>query len=256
MCRFDKLKTVEEIQTFFDFTPENGGFFSQVINVISDDYKDILQEYALSIDTLLITMYSNRYVMYRFFRDVEMENIEKEKNLFKTYIANLLMGEKYHFITLINSTKQEYNPIENYSMVEDGTDTNIFNHGKQHENVEYNTGAQEIKNTTEYGQQTGENQKAPYDTQTYYPNEKNTSSAYVDVNTANSGVRNDSQVTDRNGFTDDNNTEHHLTRTGNIGVTTSQQMLMSERELSDISISKIICDFIVENICTGVSVAL
>ena len=47
-------------------------------------------------------------------------------------------------------------------------------------------------------------------------------------------------------------TDTNLTRKGNIGVTTSQQMIMSEREVRNFSVIKVICSDLISYLCSRV----
>lgn len=107
----------------------------------------------------------------------------------------------------------EYNPIENYSMTEKGTDTtdNTLNKGIQTDSEQH----QSYTDTTQ-------DQVAPYDT-SVYNNQMQT--------TFNGGSRESSYINGSRQDTAKNVVTHELTRSGNIGVTTSQQMIQSEIDL-------------------------
>ena len=145
---------------------------------------------------------------------------------------------QYRYDKLYNTTVLEYSPIENYDRTESTSTekTNTMTHGDQTETVETSTGEQ--TNTT-----TGQNKISPFDT----PNLINTDGSDI---TDTEGARNDSSTLARNSYNDTDNGNETVTSRihGNIGVTTSQQMLMSEREVSNFSLIKIIANDVTDSI--------
>lgn len=100
----------------------------------------------------------------------------------------------------------QYNPIENYSMTEEMTDDEtVSEYGKVHTRED---NLKDESKTAVYGF----NSTGPIDTGA--------------GETSRTGV-----VTDRDSGEDTHTRNYTLTRSGNIGVTTSQQMLQSERDL-------------------------
>lgn len=144
----------------------------------------------------------------------------------------------------------EYNPIENYSMTEEMTDdTTVDEYGKT---VTRTDNLQHTK--------TGSETNTPNTTETNTPNLQTTEGNKVFGFNSSVGVDSDSSVsaatgtntitktgtetlqhnvtdsdtgtqTHRDGGSDTHTRNYTLTRSGNIGVTTSQQMLQSERDL-------------------------
>lgn len=149
-----------------------------------------------------------------------------------------LFMNKYRYDKLYNTTVLEYSPIENYDRVESTTTakTNTMTHGNQSETVNTSTGEQ--TNTT-----TGQNKISPFDT----TNLVNTDGSDI---TDTTGGRNDSSTLARNSYNDTDNGSETITSRihGNIGVTTSQQMLLSERDVSNFSLIKIIANDVVDSI--------
>ena len=114
----------------------------------------------------------------------------------------------------------EYNPIENYSMTEQGTDRhctqNINRHGEYSSNeLTSNTHNENVQDGSAYGYNDGQQ---PISKQT----ENNTQKA-------GSNARGNMESTDKGA--EMGKTIHEFKRSGNIGVTTSQQMLSSEKDL-------------------------
>lgn len=141
---------------------------------------------------------------------------------------------------LYETTKYEYNPIENYDRIEDGHDTDT------HSGTDRNTGTLARTGT---------------DTTTDQPHIEHYIAAY---NSAASGdddglkkqYRDDGDSTSEieYGSTDTTNgsmthghkidTDHHLRAHGNIGVRSSQELIMQEREIAEFNIyDRIINDF-------------
>lgn len=136
----------------------------------------------------------------------------------------------------------EYNPLENYNMIEEGQDIDKMEYGEK--TKEYNHGAK--SSSDQYGAQSGSSTKGAMESSEEDEISAFNSSSYQDSNrkSSNEGSRSDSfnrsSYTDGHSETaykdsevssaeDDTTTkDHQLTRSGNIGVTTSQQMLQSE----------------------------
>ena len=140
-----------------------------------------------------------------FFVDRETGKIN---NLSMTTLANVLFtkyGNKWakEYATL----SLQYNPINNYDMVEQMTN-DITTHQFGHTNTR-------TDNTNE----TSETEKAGFNSSTYSPADK------VSIK-GNAGT-----VADVETGTNTDTRNYRLTRSGNIGVTTSQQMIESERKL-------------------------
>lgn len=105
----------------------------------------------------------------------------------------------YKYNKLAETTKVEYNPIENYNMTEKVTSENIGETSSESTNKEYTIDTDTLKDSMQ------------------------------NVTTNNSNI---------NGTTE---TE----RSGNIGVTTTQQMLDSERKIANFNLYDIMClDFV------------
>ena len=193
------------------------------------------------------------------------ENIDSIPNM----VLNMIECKKYQYNKLWKSTLLNYEPLENYRMEESGTDTSIENTtsniGEQTNNGNdsktTNNGEINIasSNSTNYGgKETTSEFVSPYDdtearlskkTENEYTNRKDgttatsTTEAREDSETSNSsvtvGARTDTS-------TNDSTTNHTFTRSGNIGVTTSQQMLQSEREIAYFNFISIVAHDIVK----------
>jgi len=149
-----------------------------------------------------------------------------------------LSANQYRYDKLYNTTVLEYSPIENYDRIESSTTqkTNNITHGTQSETVNTSTGSQ--TNTT-----TGQNKISPFDT----TNLVNTDGSDI---TDTTGERNDTSTLARNSYSDTDTTDETITSRihGNVGVTTSQQMILSERDVANFSLIKIIANDVVDSI--------
>lgn len=133
----------------------------------------------------------------------------------------------------------EYNPIENYSMTENGTDVRTPNL---------------VTDSTATGKSTGKSTNATttttavttYDNTVDFINQnKGTDNTSTDTSTDNSS-------TGKTTTTGTEKTVHEFSRSGNIGVTTSQQMIQAERDIADFStISQFVND-IANLICLSI----
>ena len=248
--------------------------------------------------------------------------MKTDADVIRKRVTNLINVRKYNYTRLYNTTLLEYNPIENYSMTEEGTDTTTASGTKTDDLGAYSDttsgtdtttitdskteklGAYEDANTstttndtaplttntnnvtTDTGSETHERKVAPFDSDTYAEQELNTDtfkdrknvtntetivSSHTDTTTkrdnAIGGARENSYTTSTtdalehgmthnissrsNSYTDESNgtTTHKFTRSGNVGVTTSQQMLESERDIAMFNFIGIVAHDIIKSIC-------
>lgn len=193
------------------------------------------------------------------------ENIDSIPDM----VLNMIECKKYQYNKLWKSTLLNYEPLENYRMEEQGTDISNENTtsnigeqtNRENDSKTNNIGAINIasSNSTVYGgKETTSEFVSPYDdtetrlskkTENEYTNRKDdttatsTTQAREDSETSNSSVTVGAR-TDTN--TNDSTTNHTFTRSGNIGVTTSQQMLQSEREIAYFNFISIVAHDIVK----------
>jgi len=149
-------------------------------------------------------------------------------------IAYNLFGDNWARLWAVNTS--EYNPIENYDLTEQSTDTTVDTFGKTntrtdnltHGKTGTDTQTPNLSETTQrnvYGFNdagSGEGQPSEKVTTT------NTGTNQLGYNTQETDTG--TQTSADTGHNDRAN-QHNLTRHGNIGVTTTQQMLQSEIEL-------------------------
>ena len=235
-------------------------------------------------------------------------------------------ANEYRYNTLYSTIIQEYDPIENYKMIEEitvnyqgdektvnqfigkekstinykgeestvdsksGTDTNVLTKSGSESNSLSKSGTENVNETNARGDVTTTSKKAPFDSENFYNESqdltsqskadvKNTTTTFtdrVDNNTTSFTNRTDNeQITYNssnninksfNGRSDENIKEFDgradeslksfmnrkdvttHTRSGNIGVTTSQQMLESQRLLANFKFVDIVARDIVKKI--------
>lgn len=124
----------------------------------------------------------------------------------------------------LSALSEEYNPLHNYDRHEVYTDNRNINR------TENATG---IDNSTSSGSGNTENKVSAYDVSTYQPHDK--------ADTSSTGSNSSSSVTNASGKTSDV-LKHDAHLYGNIGVTTSQQMLRDELDIDTWNIYEHITD--------------
>lgn len=248
--------------------------------------------------------------------------LKTDADVIRKRVTNLINVRKYKYSKLYDTTLLKYNPIENYSMTEEGTDTTSASGTKTddlgaysdttsgtdtttitdskteklgaYEDASTSTTTNDIAKlttttnnaTTDTGSETHERKVAPFDSDTYSEQELNTDtfkdrknvtnmesivSPHTDTTTKQDnmtgGARENSTTTTTtdslqhgmshnissrsNSYTDESSgtTTHKFTRSGNIGVTTSQQMLESERDIALFNFIGIVAHDIIKSIC-------
>ena len=133
---------------------------------------------------------------------------------------------KRTFEKWINALSIEYNPVENYDRMEEWEDkSNGNSSGETNGNTSLNS--------------INENKVSAFDSDLYQPDSYNS-------NTSNG---NDNSSTKTNSS---NNSKHVGRVHGNIGVTTTQQMLESELSLAEWNVYEHITDLFIEEFCIAI----
>lgn len=148
----------------------------------------------------------------------EFEPLYADANMMKGQIELFVSQHMRTFTKWVKALAIEYNPLENYDRMENWTDVN-HNSASSSGNISGN-------NT---------NSVSAYDTNEMSPHDSSVSSSN----------------SNSNGSSDGNST--HTGRThGNIGVTTSQQMLQSELDIARFNIYQQICDLFIDELLLAV----
>lgn len=143
---------------------------------------------------------------------------------------------------LYATTQYEYNPIENYDRHEEGTNSASGTSSGS-------TTASESGESsgTSSGQNESISSNTAYDSNTFADSSKGTSSG------TNSTTNEESRETSNSGNNEYENSGSFTTHVhGNIGVTTTQQMIEQERKISDFCITSIIVEEFINKFCIGV----
>ena len=260
--------------TIADVYNELYSYQTSNVGLIKSAIKDVtalsyLEDYADSLDFEEFFNQNKRFVRPRCI--VTNEAIQQE--WLERNVQRILLAHSYTIKGLLESLEFEYNPIENYRMEETETTDNTNNtSGSDTLSINKNTtvtmdrGAQSVSNSENIGAQSGNStsteQIAPWNA-SYTDNKKVSdnynANAYTNSSSSNrlsykdsdSTTGKDTHTTDygKNEKFDGNRT---LTRAGNIGVTTSQQMIQAQRDLLQFDVIRQIVELINQNLCTGV----
>lgn len=208
------------------------------IETIFDKISKELKLFTILSSDEMFFYFANKFGERDFYKYYDNENTTSNTNMVKQasdYIALYGKSHKYEYDKLVDTLSLEYNPIENYFMTEKGTDTRTPNITQTNKGKNTNTVGLDTSITTG---------KTTFDKSDSFIN---------DSKTTNTGTNTDTQDIDTTVTTAGNEkTVHEFTRSGNIGVTTSQQMIQSERELAMFSVVDMFVKAIADIILIGV----
>lgn len=208
------------------------------INTIFDEVSKNLKIFTILTSAEMFYYFADKYGdrdLYKFFDSENATNNTYTVRQVSAYISLYGKSHKYEYDKLVDTLSLEYNPIENYSMTEKGADTRTPNITQTNKGVNTNTVGVDTSITTG---------KTTFDKSNSFIN---------DTKTTNTGTNTDTQDINTTVTTAGNEkTVHEFTRSGNIGVTTSQQMIQSERELAMFSVVDMFVKAIADIILIGV----
>lgn len=201
-------------------------------------------------------------------------------------------SHEYHFTKLWETLNLDYNPIENYRLSEEETDTRgskteikatqgernntVKNEiGKISSNTDTIIGEQIIKdekNIDEHDKQTDTVSVSAYDKSDFSPKDKNesiTDRGGKDISVISNGKRDDkitsvtdsridnetsimSKAIDETVRTNAGELSREMKRSGNIGVTTTQKMITDERKIARYSFIEEVARLLISHICVRV----
>ena len=201
-------------------------------------------------------------------RGGEFEVVYSNPDFYKSAIG--LWSNKHYrtFEKWINALNIDYNPLENYDRMEEWSDSGSrTNTGTVSDSgIRKNTGTQSTESSGKdnfkgSGNSTSSDEISAYNSNSFQNDKKNTT---------NSSNSNETNTTDNNTITDNLSESNSNTRTdnlsektnsdrkgrahGNIGVTTSQQMLQSELDIAKWNIYEQITDLFLSEFCIMVYV--
>ena len=219
-----------------------------------------------TFQTLLRDFIFDNFGYYEISEKIKNTTERKNKTMLEVIqeiASNIYQSNEYRYDTLYSTITQEYNPIENYSMSErietsyNGKEINATTFtGSEKETHSIKEDRTERSKTNEGGT-TNVLKTAPYDSENFFNKEQSTttqdSPTSSEVSIGNTGEntteksfqnRSDNNV---KSFEGRNDVVTHI-RSGNIGVTTSQQMLESQRALANFNFVGIVARDIVKRI--------
>ena len=169
----------------------------------------------------------------------EFEVLYSDPLFFKQMISIWSSKWNHTIERWIKALAIDYNPLENYDRMEDWTDDNNKNNvSNRKEN------AVGIDSSASLGTGNTENTRSAFDASDYQPHDKSESSS--------TGTNNSTSSTSASGVVIDNEKELNK-RTGrahgNIGVTTSQQMLLSEFDAARWNLYDEVADLFISEFC-------
>ena len=201
-------------------------------------------------------------------RGGEFEVVYSNPDFYKSAIG--LWSDKHYrtFEKWINALSIDYNPLENYDRMEEWSDSGSrTNTGTVSDSgIIKNTGTQSTEssgkdNFKESGNSTSSDEISAYNSNSFQNDKKNTtnSSNSSETNTTNRNTRTDNLSESNSNTRTDNlsektNSDRKGRAHGNIGVTTSQQMLQSELDIAKWNIYEQITDLFLSEFCIMVYV--
>lgn len=171
-------------------------------------------------------------------RSRELEVLYPNLEFFAKRIGMWSRKNQYNWKKLYDTTLLEYNPIENYDRMEEWTDTDSETGTNSRNNDIRNTISNEVTNSGTVTEQNTAFNAGLSD------HSKEISNNNTNSNGSGSTTENESGTSKRD-LTHKRTGRAH----GNIGVTTSQQMIQSEREVAMFNIYDIIAESFVDNFC-------
>ena len=231
---------------------EGAGFFTVTKNELGDGFPSYFQDIEFPLD-LGVCAYAKGRELGALY-DVISELFQSEDQIRAGLAAETLITFREAWDNIYKSLTADYNPINNYSMTESGEDTRT-NTGTQSTSGEQSGTEKETPNLTTTA--TGENNSSGglygFNSAESVPSDT-THGTNTNTNTQSGTVNTETGSTSSSTRTDDltEKSVHTFERSGNIGVTTSQQMIESELELRKKQFYSIVYQDIVNHLCLSV----
>ena len=157
----------------------------------------------------------------------EIEVIISNPNLLKQMVTHWAKRKSRGWARYYAAIAASYNPLENYDRQESLSETESGTSGST---VETSGTTNETHDSTRTPNLTRENKVSAYNEATYQPHDQTTETG-SDRDAGTRTLRNDADSESSGEFSRTNTKQNRIH--GNIGVTTSQQMLISELDLVD-----------------------
>lgn len=213
----------------------NGAIFTKIANLQDNPFEWLVNDLAKQLDEEFYLSHSGGKIISPFV--VRLEQLKQQEKIddvllrVARYIVNKFTDKWNKIYSAF--IQSNYNPLENYSMIQVET-PDIEKNSTAKTNTELKTKTSIDSTRDTYG----------FNSATSVPTNKDATDTDVDV----TGDK------DKN-FTDYKETEtgtRELTRSGNIGVTTSQQMLQSEIDLRKFNFVDMIMNDVDEIMCLSI----
>lgn len=217
-----------------------------------------MQQYFLNMD---LSLFDQLTLPEGISKDDLVDNILLQGGEFEVIYGNPsfirdaigLWGRKWQrtFEKWLQALSIEYAPLENYDRIEDWTDQNYH--------VSSTSARRDSGNTRTFNNQdkrtidttvVSEDEVSAFDSSTYQPSDKNTTDNDGTDTVDYSGTIKDEYGEGSSGQENGNSTDTHGGRIhGNIGVTTSQEMLKQELDISMWNLLDQITDLFLQEFC-------
>lgn len=229
------------------------------------------EENLIAVTNIIMKRYPNKRLFYGTLYNGTLETAQDNRayTIIRSLVDSALMENKYKIDTLYNTTTLEYNPIENYNRKQTTTikhegseaDTKSGSEERTHggsDTLAYTGGTTSTPtgSTTNIHSTTAFNEPSDFagdtkDVTTYdgmqttevFNDRKDTNQYNSNETVTYNNLKNEHTFANRVDITEDS-------ASGNIGVTTSQRMLESEREVAEFSVFAVIADIVQESFCT------
>ena len=169
----------------------------------------------------------------------ELEVIYPDADIMKLAIDCWSQSQLHEWEKLYATTLLEYDPISNYDRKEEWTETTTSN-----TNVTATSNSESESNGTTSGNAEGKTSQVPFNTTEFKDLTKT-----VSTNAGTSNETNSGNSTENTSGTGESAITHSSRVHGNIGVTTTQQMIQSEREIVKFCMDDYIKDAVINRFC-------
>lgn len=221
LCGYDEF----ELETLEDFAEKNKANFANFFDYATD----IATPFNFSTSDLadmFLELYKYRVMIIDCNKIADYNTYYKRAKI----VYNL---NKNKYIKLVATETVEYNPIENYSMTENSDETRTPKLIRSSEGTASESGTNSANNTTS---NTSTDSNTSFDNTAFVNNSKNELTGNSNTTGENTANSNSTVISKEEGT---EQTTNEITRKGNIGVTTTQQMLEQERTIADFSTIKV-----------------
>ena len=209
------------------------------------------EEWFISIKDYIDNTINLNYYNYEFLSKLIRLSVKSEIEsilLIQRMVNNLFIRNNYKYKTIYNTTVLKYNPIYNV----DGTETLETTRERKNTGTQGNQGSNNLTDTfnniTDTNNSETNTYKTTYDSNNPLLTEKESN------NDSNVKSGNETHNTIINNTRTDNLNEKETysetkIRSGNIGVTMTQQLIEAERNVADFSFLNMVCKDIVSEVC-------